>query len=130
MPRFSHADDTTTQGQGMCGIETAKLKEGNTFTNSKDTNLLEKLLNAARQGKSSQLCFDLHEENKNRVPPFIKRSSFTPSATRPQLQGNQTHLFSPEERSLLTAAFSALLVKCTHQVALFSYQPEENTLTQ
>ncbi len=89
-----------------------------------------KLLNTACQGKSSRLCFDLQtrkkkEEEENPTVIFIKRSSFTPSA-RPQLQGNQTHLFSPEERSSLTAAFKKLLVKCTHQVFLFSYQSNKN----
>lgn len=86
-----------------------------------------KLLNAARQGKSSRLCFDLQRKRRKSVfVIFIKRFSFAPSATRPQLQGNQTHLFSPEEQSSLTAAFNKLLVKCTHQVALFSYQSNKN----
>ena len=89
-----------------------------------------KLLNAARQGKSSRLRFDPQRREKkisgSIFVNFIKHSSFTPSVTGPQLQGNQTHLFSPEERSSLTAAFSTALVQCTHQVALFSYQSNKN----
>lgn len=38
--RFNRAADTTTRGQRMLGIQTAKLKEGETFTYSKGTNLL------------------------------------------------------------------------------------------
>lgn len=54
---------------------------------------------------------------------FIKRCSFMPFATRPRLRRNQTHLFSPARGFLLTAAFSAGLVKRTHQVASFTRPP-------
>lgn len=127
MPRFSHADDAATQGQKMCGIKTAKLREGETFTYSK----------APICWKTPECCMSREEFTALLWPPkqkknpqvfviFIKRSSFTPSATRLQMQGNQTHLFSPEERSSLTAAFNGVLVKCTHQVALFSEQSDKN----
>lgn len=117
---------TLQQGQRMCGIKTAKLKElliqRHQFTG--------KLLNAACQGKrvhGSALTFKEEKTPSGSVfVIFIKRSSFTPSTTRPQLQGNQMHLFSPEEWSSLTAAFNTLLVKCTHRVALFSYQLNKN----
>lgn len=85
-PRFSHTDDTTVRGQRMCGIETAKLKEGETFTYSKRYQFTAQLLNAACQGKSSWLCFDLRRWEKKSGSVFvifIKRSSFTPPATRP-----------------------------------------------
>lgn len=38
--RFNGAADTTARGQRMRGIQTAELKEGETFTYSKGTNLL------------------------------------------------------------------------------------------
>ncbi len=91
-----------------------------------------KPLNAACQGKSSGLYFDLQRRRKKIslcvFVIFIERSFCTPSATRLQIQENQTHLFSPEKRSSHTAAFNTLLVKCTHRVALFRYKLNNNAL--
>lgn len=126
---FSRSADTTTRGQRARGIKTAKLKEGKTFTHSK-TPIYWKSpeCRASREEFRAPLWTSKRGKKKNQVPSviFIKQSSFTPSASRPQLQGNQMHLFSPEERSSLTAAFSLLLVKCTHSVALFSCQSHKN----
>lgn len=67
------------------------------------------MLHVKGRGHGSDLNFKEEEEEKKTgsfCVIFIKGSSFTPPAARPQLQGNQTHLYSPEERSSLTAAFN------------------------
>lgn len=96
-------------------VQTAKLKEGKTFTYSKGANLLD-----VKKKKKEKLLLKASRGVHSSSLTSVKRSPFTPAATRPQLQGNQTHLFSAALPYLLTAAFSPRLAE--HQVASFSWR--------